>query len=417
MSQFNYILASDSITVFFKGKSYTVHRSAETFDMVLNAIQQNSSEALEEALDVRSKVYKQLENVSVKVTISDNEIYYGDRPITGLIASRIFEMLRLSLDVQPMVRFIENLMQNPSFRAVNELFGFLDACSLPITEDGYFLAYKRVSADYMDCFTNTIDNSIGQKPSMERSMVDEDSNRTCSKGLHVCSYDYLQHYQGDRIVVCKIHPKDVVAIPVDYYNSKMRVCEYEVVDEIPVSSYAPTRKIADYYTDEYSSIDDVEDDDEDDEDEEPESNLNDFDDDEDDVNLCSDYLVYNYIISGRCPRSDQLAFVRYAEESTGADNLDKDIRNYMNNVNPHVTLKDIAVWYDCGEDFLQGVIRHNMLRNRAVWLQNEGIATQFHVNNLTSILYDCATDKTNAQIAREWNTSARTIRRIKSGQR
>jgi hypothetical protein len=33
-------------------------------------------------------------------------------------------------------------------------------------------------------------------------------------------------------MVCKVNPKNVVSIPADYNNSKMRVCEYEVIDEL-----------------------------------------------------------------------------------------------------------------------------------------------------------------------------------------
>jgi hypothetical protein len=50
----------------------------------------------------------------------------------------------------------------------------------------------------------------------------------------------MQHYgssgttdQDDVIMICKVNPKDVVSVPVDYDNAKMRVASYEVVGEIP----------------------------------------------------------------------------------------------------------------------------------------------------------------------------------------
>jgi hypothetical protein len=66
-----------------------------------------------------------------------------------------------------------------------------------------------------------------------RNCVDEDPDRTCSHGLHVCSFDYLPHFShaNGHVVVCKVNPADVVAIPRDYNNTKMRVCRYEVVGE------------------------------------------------------------------------------------------------------------------------------------------------------------------------------------------
>jgi len=261
MSKFNYILGSDGITVFIDAKSYTVNRAAQTFNMVLNAVKGDDVDALRDALDIRKGIVNSLNATSDKVRIEGNKIFYGQYEVTGLITSRIFEMINLNLSVKPMIRFLENLQENPSFRAVNELFGFLDACKLPITEDGHFLAYKRVRGDYLDCYSGTMDNSVGKVLEVSRNQVDEDSERTCSYGLHVCSYDYLRHFNGDRIVVCKVNPRDVCAIPKDYNNSKMRVCRYEVVDEIPVVDYSPSRTIPDFYTEDYSNEDWTEDED------------------------------------------------------------------------------------------------------------------------------------------------------------
>lgn len=250
----NYILGGDSLTVFFNGNSYTINKQAHTYNLVLEAVKQKNDQKLEQALNIRQGIVTSLQTKAPgKVSIQGNDIMFGDRKVTGLISSRIFEMLRLGLDIQPMVKFLENLMQNPSKRAVDELFGFMEACSLPITEDGYFLAYKRVRADYKDVHSGTMDNSVGKIVEMERNLVDEDKNNTCSYGLHFCSYSYLKHFSGDRIMVLKINPKDVVSIPVDYNNAKGRTCKYEVVDELPLNEYnLPEQELDDGYTDKYT---------------------------------------------------------------------------------------------------------------------------------------------------------------------
>ncbi len=71
---------------------------------------------------------------------------------------------------------------------------------------------------------------------MPRNEVDENSEVTCSQGLHVASYSYMDHYPGERIVICKVNPKDVVAVPADYNNAKMRVSGYEVVGEVELKN-------------------------------------------------------------------------------------------------------------------------------------------------------------------------------------
>ena len=59
--------------------------------------------------------------------------------------------------------------------------------------------------------------------------------QTCSYGLHFCSEGYLRHFGGDRVVILKINPRDVVSIPTDYNNTKGRCCRYEVIGEVGVN--------------------------------------------------------------------------------------------------------------------------------------------------------------------------------------
>jgi len=245
----NFILGSDSLTVFVDGASYTINKQAKTYELVLQAVRSKDINAVRSAVNIKETIVSSLSESSTDVRIEDASIFYKDREVTGLIASRVFEVIRLGLDVQPMVKFIANLMQNPSKRAVDELFGFLEACTLPITPDGHFLAYKRVREDYLDCHSGTMDNSVGNVLEMDRNAVDDDKNRTCSAGLHFCSFDYLKSFHGERIVIVKINPKDVVAIPADYNNSKGRTCRYEVVGESELDGYKlPHKKLDEGFT-------------------------------------------------------------------------------------------------------------------------------------------------------------------------
>jgi hypothetical protein len=144
-------------------------------------------------------------------------------------------MLQEGFTIDPLVKFMENLMENPSNRSVTELYGFLEKNNLPITPDGHFLAYKRVREDYKDCHSGTMDNSPGKIVEMPRNKVDDNQNNTCSHGLHFCSEGYLKHFGGARTVIVKINPRDVVSIPSDYDNTKGRACRYEVIGEVGVN--------------------------------------------------------------------------------------------------------------------------------------------------------------------------------------
>jgi hypothetical protein len=152
------------------------------------------------------------------------------------LTSRKIAMLQEGFPIEPMVAFMENLYANPSKRAVTELYGFLEKNNLPITPDGHFLAYKKVRHNFLDVHSGTMDNSPGTIVEMERNQVDDNKDQTCSTGLHFCGMSYLSCFGGDRTVIVKINPADVVSIPSDYNEAKGRACRYEVIGELGVEA-------------------------------------------------------------------------------------------------------------------------------------------------------------------------------------
>ena len=144
---------------------------------------------------------------------------------------------RANGNLVPLEAFVTRLASNPDKDVHRQLYGFISACGLTLTEDGHFLAYKKVRDDYLDIYTGTMDNSPGKTLSMPRFAVEKNPNRTCSAGLHFAAWGYLQHYgasSGTRVVILKIDPADVISIPSDYNNMKGRACKYTVIKEIAV---------------------------------------------------------------------------------------------------------------------------------------------------------------------------------------
>lgn len=166
------------------------------------------------------------------ITVENGKLFYQGFEVRNVVSKLIIAGLAEGEINKKALLFLENLMENPSADSVEQLWGFLEAGNMPITDDGHFLAYKRVREDYKDCHSGTIDNSVGQVVKMPRNMVQDDKDRTCSAGLHFCSEYYLGHFGGANIMVLKINPRDVVSIPTDYKESKGRCCLYEVIGQI-----------------------------------------------------------------------------------------------------------------------------------------------------------------------------------------
>jgi hypothetical protein len=81
---------------------------------------------------------------------------------------------------------------------------------------------------FTDIHTQTMDIKLGVPVTMPRGDCNSNPNETCSAGLHVGSMDYVGDFgHSNRVVLnCIIKPQNVVAVPTDYNNTKMRCCEY-----------------------------------------------------------------------------------------------------------------------------------------------------------------------------------------------
>lgn len=230
---YSYLIQGKNIVVVIDNKPYTITSTHIGYEKLKQAIKDSDWDTVKAVVDPVKEI---LNYGAGHVAVQGSKVFYKDRELVGVMTARLIDMYQEGFPVEPLILFMENLMQNPSKRAVEELYTFLEKGKLPITPDGHFLAYKKVRPDFKDIHSGTMDNSPGQVVEMERNEVDDDQNRTCSAGLHFCSKDYLDHFGGSdsRTVILKINPADVVSIPADYNATKGRACRYEVLGELGV---------------------------------------------------------------------------------------------------------------------------------------------------------------------------------------
>ena len=227
-----FIVQGQNITVVIDSKSHTISKTHLAYQKVLDAIKSGDWDTVKDIIEPKKVV---LSYGNGNVSIEGETLYWKGKELNSGLAVRMIQMLQEGFPIEPMVLFMENLMSNPSKRSVLELYGFLEKSNLPITPDGHFLAYKKVRDNYLDCHSGTMDNSVGKVLEMERNEVDDDKDRTCSSGLHFCSISYLNCFGGERTMILKINPRDVVSIPSDYNDAKGRTCRYEVIGELNVA--------------------------------------------------------------------------------------------------------------------------------------------------------------------------------------
>lgn len=233
----SYLISGEgNISLILKGKQYLVRKDAKNYDEVLNAIREEVVEdSLIDIIDKGAVIQRYFLDAG-DIKIKDGVITYAGEEIHDSLTERIFAFIEESLPVEPLINFMRKLLANPSFSARKELFDFLDHKSLPITEDGDFLAYKAVQKDYSDKHTGKVFNIVGSIVKMLRPLVDDDRSHGCSSGFHAGTLSYVEGFgsffdgeDSDKAIIVKINPSNVVSVPIECSCQKLRTCEYLVL--------------------------------------------------------------------------------------------------------------------------------------------------------------------------------------------
>ncbi len=223
-----YGITDNNVTVNFDdGQTHILPRTDPLADKLIKALREGRKDEIPDLVSKAMRIEKYGQG---NFKVEDGKILINGMPVPAALSTKILKFQEEGLPHEPLVKFAENLQKNPSYRAVNELFQFLEKNDHPITENGCFIAYKKVREDFLDVHSGTFDNSPGNVVEMARNQVNENSNETCSHGLHVANFDYASNfYSGGKMLEVEVNPADVVSIPVDYNQSKMRVCKYLVL--------------------------------------------------------------------------------------------------------------------------------------------------------------------------------------------
>lgn len=231
-------ITKSSISFVLDKRHRQLPSSAANFEPVkaaLKRIQKGDHAALDD-LRLLSDIPTFIATVSQgRVALNDSEVRIDGQKVHGHIAERLLTLLREGLDVTPWARFVDRLLANTVITERDDFLSWLEHSNFPITEDGCFIAYKFVNAQYRDAHTGKIDNRVGAViPRLAPDSINTDRYQTCAaSGYHFCSYDYLGSYLNGShpIMIVKIAPEDVASFPPNEI-AKGRCLFYEIIDEI-----------------------------------------------------------------------------------------------------------------------------------------------------------------------------------------
>ena len=236
-NKISFLITLRNIVINFEGKTFIVSKEAQTtkYDAIKEAFKAHDYEKVIGIIIPKERIVKYANEFFV---VGDKGVLFmkddETTPVAKVIGATLMDFVNEELPLDPLINFWKKLRNNPLETAREDLYRFLEHNHHPLTPDGNFIAYKRVNATengkLVDNYSKTIDNSVGAIVKMKREDVDSNRNNTCSRGLHVAAWTYAQTYSGDTLIEVLVNPEDVVSVPTDYNNQKMRVCRYQVLN-------------------------------------------------------------------------------------------------------------------------------------------------------------------------------------------
>lgn len=224
-----YMITGDSVIMTYGSESEIVESTHPNYQEIVVHVVKGEFKKAFELMNIR----KSIENFTQgAITIKGDKLFYGAVEMRSTLVDRILHMMKTGDKCfERLVMFFEKLMENPSKGSVEQLWGFISHLDVEIDEEGYIIGWKKVQSkadgSLVDSHTHKVPNDLGNLVEMPRWMVDSDPNRTCSQGLHVGAWEYVSCFGGDTILKVRVHPRDVVSVPTDYNDMKMRVSAYE----------------------------------------------------------------------------------------------------------------------------------------------------------------------------------------------
>lgn len=262
-SQVSILFSEDGVT-----SPKTITDQHPNFEAVVDALRskrEGYAALVQELVSISDSVSRKFRSLSSRVTTDGANIFFDGDPVHEVIEREILKRLREdtqkavaffkgtatdadteSSDVswQALVKFLENLYANPNPQSRESFYQFVWLYGLTITKDGFVIAYKGLQEDFGSInkgygivdgveVNGTLYNKPGSVLRFPRKDVDSNTAVGCSRGLHAGTHAYATQWaRGGKLVAVAINPMNVVSVPDDCTFQKLRVCEYEVLNEV-----------------------------------------------------------------------------------------------------------------------------------------------------------------------------------------
>lgn len=255
MSKVNMFFARNdeesSVTVFVPGEvmPYVAHSSHPAFQQILDRAMADDVSVID-LFDIAVTVSKKFNRLSERVTEKDGHLFLDGVEVNNALTDLILRDLTEGGDHwESLVAFFEKVLANPSAESREQLYNWLAAELFSVDSTGDLIGYKGVRPQYENdgyflsiskgpgvivngeevSGEDPVRQTAGDIVEMARDQVNCDPRQGCSTGLHVGTWSYASSFSQGAILEVRVNPRDVVSVPSDSSNKKVRCCRYRVV--------------------------------------------------------------------------------------------------------------------------------------------------------------------------------------------
>lgn len=210
--RFSAVFSGSSTVVYYNGARRTFTFESEEENSVFYAsintlYKEGRYEQLETEIDPERR-FDLTENI--EKDRSGNYFVKGiSIPLPQELLVRIKKFLDMGISVEPLINFWKLLSTNPDEQVRTDLFKFADRFSFPITDSGYFIAYKAVAwkgteyIQYAKAVSSKFIDVIGNGHNPEKYIVIHTSQDEV-EALHIILQEELDAYIADLIDAFKV---------------------------------------------------------------------------------------------------------------------------------------------------------------------------------------------------------------------
>ena len=242
---------------FENGDSFPFSSDHPKYDDILAALVAGADQKTVFALvSPFDSIFLNFTQITDRVSRKGMNLFFDGDPLNNGIASEIIKTMdaegfQNGTTWPSYVAFLERLMTNPSEESRGHLYQYVKSHGLVITDTGMLVLYKGVhTTDVADVYESSnsgyglvedgsgtiteyknarLPNAVGYVVTIPRGMVDTNRGVYCSTGLHAGTYDYASSFAPVLLTVL-VDPRDVVSVPSDHSNAKVRLSRYEVLE-------------------------------------------------------------------------------------------------------------------------------------------------------------------------------------------